>query len=82
MTETCAPNSCWWDMDTAKAKCLEEPETVGALMPGAPAIAFESNPGCLPTFRIGASCGSDGALEGRMRCDDTCSNVVRDRQPA
>lgn len=80
---------CDYDRDTGKAKCIldedddedEEPETVEYNAPGTAAIASESNPGCLPSFRIGASCGSDPKLEGTMRCDDTCSNVVCDHQP-
>ncbi|KAG6359224.1 hypothetical protein INS49_012745 [Diaporthe citri] len=64
-------------LGAGKAKCIldEDEEPVEYKTSGAAAIASESNPGCMPSFRIGASCGSDPKLEGTMRCDDTCSNV-------
>lgn len=78
MTDDCY---CDWDEDTGKAQCILDEETVEHSKPGTASIASESNAPCLPTFRIGASCGSDPGLEGTMRCDETCTNVVCDHQP-
>ncbi|KAI7784880.1 hypothetical protein LA080_008911 [Diaporthe eres] len=80
LKETCVPHSCtWvidWRTDTTTAICPSETETVEFSTSGDAAVESQPNPGCLPTFRVGASCGSNPELEGAMRCDDTCSNVA------
>lgn len=81
LTTTCADKkSCFWHKATGKAECIED-EPDETTIPGVPGIALESNSECSPNFKIGALCGTDPEIEGEMRCDDTCRNVVCDYQP-
>lgn len=80
MKETCETDSCFWSSDTG-AECIEDPDTVESHNPSVSAIVSESGPECFPNFKIGALCGTHPELEGAMRCDDTCSNIVCDHHP-
>lgn len=61
--------------------CSVEPDTAEPHNPRVSAIVSKSGPECFPNFKIGAFCGTDPELEGAMRCDDTCSNIVCDQYP-
>lgn len=81
LTTTCADKkTCFWDKGTGEAECVEDEDDETTIL-WVQGIALEPNSGCFPNFKIGALCGTDPEIEGEMRCDDTCTNIVCDYQP-